>query len=140
MKLITRDVDYAMRAIACMAGCGDRVVTVSELSASLKIPKPFLRKILQVLNSKKILRSYKGKRGGFYLAGPTAGISLLDIIKIFQGDFRLNDHFFRGGTCPNFNACALRKELDVVEEQVAGSLDKIMLDVLLKECHPDRSK
>ncbi|MBM3255649.1 MAG: Rrf2 family transcriptional regulator, partial [Candidatus Omnitrophica bacterium] len=67
MKLITRDTDYALRALCFVARSKDGVVSVSELVDSLKIPKPFLRKSLQLLNKKGVLKSYKGLGGGFKL-------------------------------------------------------------------------
>ena len=67
MKLITRDTDYAIRAITYMAKHKESRVSVKELVKNLKVPRPFLRKILQVLDKKGLLRSYKGKGGGFLL-------------------------------------------------------------------------
>ncbi len=134
MKLITRDIDYAMRALACMARSSNEIVTVKDLVAVLRIPRPFLRKILQTLNAHRILKSYKGKKGGFSIAVPIKDVSLFDIIKIFQGDLRLNDHAFKGKMCPNFNMCALKKELDIVEDKLEKELKSITLDVMLRKC------
>ena len=65
MKLITRDTDYAVRALCFIGQRQKRLISASELVANLKIPRPFLRKILQTLNREGILNSYKGKGGGF---------------------------------------------------------------------------
>ena len=48
MKLLTRDTDYAVRALLAMAG-KKSIVSVADLVAALKIPGPFLRRILQRL-------------------------------------------------------------------------------------------
>ena len=56
MKLITRDTDYAIRALCFIARFKKKIVSVSELVKVLKIPRPFLRKILQTLNKKRILK------------------------------------------------------------------------------------
>jgi len=68
MNLITRDVDYAIRAICCIAKRKEGLYSVAEIAKCLKIPHPFLRKIFQVLNKGNIVHSYKGKTGGFKLA------------------------------------------------------------------------
>jgi hypothetical protein len=70
MKLINRDTDYALRAMSFIVKYNKKIVSVAELVKSLKIPQPFLRKILQKLNKQGILKSYKGKDGGFLLAKP----------------------------------------------------------------------
>ena len=43
MRLITRNTDYAVRAISYMAGQKDRVVSVPELVRELKVPPAVLK-------------------------------------------------------------------------------------------------
>jgi len=65
MKLITKQTDYAIRALGAMAKEKDSIFTTSFLAKKLKISKPFVRAILQKLNKEHMLVSYKGKGGGF---------------------------------------------------------------------------
>ncbi|MEK6867744.1 MAG: Rrf2 family transcriptional regulator, partial [Nanoarchaeota archaeon] len=60
MRLITRNTDYAMKALCFIAQNNKKkeTIPVHELARNLNIPKPFLRKILQVLNKKGLLKSY----------------------------------------------------------------------------------
>ncbi|MCX5702041.1 MAG: hypothetical protein NTW64_03570 [Candidatus Omnitrophica bacterium] len=44
MKLITRDTDYAIRALCYIAKNKNEIISVRELVTKLKIPRPFLRK------------------------------------------------------------------------------------------------
>ena len=71
MKFITRDTDYALRALIFMAKAlredNKKIVTVEDIVSGEKLPKVFLRRILQILAEKKVLSSYKGKKGGFSL-------------------------------------------------------------------------
>ncbi|KPK98224.1 MAG: hypothetical protein AMJ95_05130 [Omnitrophica WOR_2 bacterium SM23_72] len=133
MKLITRDTDYAVRALCFMARRQgrDRVVSVSQLVKALKIPKPFLRKLLQVLNKKKILASSKGVGGGFTLARSADKIFLTDLMKIFQGTFKLNECFFKGVPCRNVRTCPLRKKIMRLEGMVRRELESITIASLL---------
>jgi len=131
MKLITRDTDYALRAICYIAQAKDRVITASELVVKLKIPRPFLRKILQVLNKEGILRSYKGKNGGFILAVSTRKLLLTDLINIFQGPLKLNECLFKKMICPNKGKCALRKVVTSIEKDMVGRLREITIHSLL---------
>ncbi len=132
MKLITRDTDYALRAICFMAKNKEKIVSVSELVKVLKIPKPFLRKTLQVLNGKRILKSYKGSGGGFKLFLPTNKIFLLNLIEIFQGLFKLNECFFKKVICPDTKTCILRKKMNAIEKHVVSELKSISIASLLK--------
>jgi len=131
MKLITRDTDYALRALCFIAKDKKKIISAAELVRELKIPRPFLRKILQVLNKKKILKSYKGKGGGFLLALPLRKIFLVNLIEIFQGPLRLNECFFKKIACPRRKTCALKKKIDGIERYVIKELNSVTLASLL---------
>ena len=92
MKLITRDIDYAVRALIYLADNGKGgTVPVPELVDELGVTRPFLRKIMQLLTKAGITRSYKGNKGGFRLIKKPEDIYLIDLIEIFQGKFSLNE-------------------------------------------------
>ncbi|MCX5704822.1 MAG: Rrf2 family transcriptional regulator [Candidatus Omnitrophica bacterium] len=122
MKLITRDTDYALRALCFMLGRKNEIVNVGDLVKELKIPKPFLRKILQILHKEGVLVAYKGRGGGFLLARSAESISLLGLMEIFQGKFRLNECLFKKVVCPNIKRCALKKKIDKIEQYVLKEL------------------
>jgi len=133
MRLITKDTDYAIRALCYIAkGEGD-VVTVKDMTRCLKVPGPFLRKILQLLNKEKIVNSYKGKGGGFSLARDSREISVLELIEIFQGAIKLNEHTIRNKVCPEVRGCPLKVRLDSIEEHIKYELNSITLYSLIKE-------
>jgi len=41
MKLVTKNTDYAVRALCFMAECGEKTISVSELARELRIPSLF---------------------------------------------------------------------------------------------------
>lgn len=133
MKLITRETDYAVRALCFIARSDKTVVPVSDLAKTLKIPKPFLRKILQILNKKRILKSYKGKGGGFMLGVKPSKISLLNLVEIYQGPFELNKCMFTKRVCPKTKICKLKKKLDKLQENVINELKSITLASLINK-------
>jgi Rrf2 family protein len=130
MKLITRDTDYAMRALMYMAKRPERVVSVKELVGELEIPRAFLRRLLQVLSQKKILKSMKGKGGGFRLNRPPRKIGVADIMKIFQGNTDIIDCMFKKAICPDIGRCPLRREIKKIEKDVQRELDRITISSL----------
>ncbi len=130
MKLITRHTDYAAKALCYIAQSKGKVVSASELTEKLKIPRPFLRKILQILHKKGLLKSYKGRNGGFILALSADKIFLVDLIRIFQGPVRLNECIFRKTICSDMNSCMLRKRIDAIEKRVISELKSITIESL----------
>jgi Rrf2 family protein len=131
MKLLTRDTDYAIRALRYIAKQKDETVSVSMLVNELKIPRPFLRKLLQILNKKGMLESHKGLGGGFQLKKSPSSIGLVDLIEIFQGPFSLNECSFKKEECPHTELCGLRKKIEVLEKYITKEMKTITLESLL---------
>ena len=133
MNLITRNSDYAIRALCCIAKCSSDIVSVKELVKDLKMPRPFLRKILQQLRRKGILKSYKGKNGGFALAIKPEKIYVGQLMEIFQGTIKLQEHTFRKKICPEIKSCVLKKKLDVIEKYIISELNSLSIASLLRK-------
>ena len=131
MKLITRNTDYALRAL-CYMSKHDGLVTVDHLVKKLGVPRPFMRKILQQLNKEGILESYKGQGGGFKLRISSKKIYMVEIMRVFQGPLGLNGCFLKKDVCPNKGKCVLRKKIRSIEEGVLGQLREITIASLVQ--------
>jgi len=131
MKLINKDTDYAIRVLLFMAKNKDDKFCASDISDKLKISKSFLRKILQVLNAKGILSSFKGKSGGFRLKMHPSKIFLTDLIKIFQGPVELTNCFIKKKPCSDKNKCLVRGKLQEIERYVKHQLESISIQSLM---------
>ncbi|MBN3039475.1 MAG: Rrf2 family transcriptional regulator [Candidatus Omnitrophica bacterium] len=131
MKLITRDTDYAIRALCFIARRQKGLTSVSELVSVLGIPRPFLRKLLQTLNKKRLVKSYKGKGGGFRMARLPRKIIIADLMRIFQGPLKISEHVFKNSPCPERKVCKFKQKLDVIERYVVGELKRINLESIL---------
>ncbi|MBU1086143.1 MAG: Rrf2 family transcriptional regulator [Candidatus Omnitrophica bacterium] len=140
MKLITKNTDYAIRALGCIAKSKDTIITVSGLAESLDMPQSFLRKILQRLNAKGILKSSKGKGGGFALNINPAKISVLQLVEIFQGEFKLSEHVFKGKICPVIKICYFKSRLDMIEKDVKKQLHLITIKKITNQDNLQRKK
>ena len=133
MKLITRNTDYAVRALCCIAEQKQEVISADQLVKSLKMPRPFLRKILQTLNKEGLLNSSMGKGGGFALAVSPGEITLTDVMEIFQGPIKLNECKFRKSDCPYISDCFLKKKIDEIEKEVIVKLKAITIASIIKK-------
>ena len=133
MKLITRNTDYAIRALCYIAKDAEKIVSVKELAKESKITKPFLRKILQCLNKKGLLKSTRGKSGGFILTRKPELIMIREVIEVFQGKISLSEHVFIKEACAHVKVCALKKALDKIEENAIKTLSSITIKDLMKD-------
>jgi len=108
-------------------------VSAEELSRRLRVPYPFLRTILQTLNARGILASFKGRGGGFVLALSPEEISLTDLITVFLGPVSLAECIFRSKVCPGIRTCRLRKITLKLQETLIAELKPVTLASMLKK-------
>jgi Rrf2 family transcriptional regulator, iron-sulfur cluster assembly transcription factor len=130
MKLITRNTDYALRAI-CYIASKNKIVSVSELVDILGVPRPFLRKILQRLSKERLLESSKGQGGGFRLKVTPKNIFIIQVMQIFQGPVGFNGCFLKKEVCPNKRTCSLRKKIHTIEKNALLQLRQINIASLI---------
>ena len=122
MNLITRDTDYAVRALCYMARKPEQVVSVTDLCAQLDMPRPYLRRVLQTLAREHILDSFRGQGGGFRLLKAPSGIMLTDLIETFQGRIDFTRCTFRASACRHQGWCPLRKKIKRIEKHAVMEL------------------
>ncbi|OGS45830.1 MAG: hypothetical protein A2539_05525 [Elusimicrobia bacterium RIFOXYD2_FULL_34_15] len=140
MKLINKDTDCAVRAILYIEKNSNRLVSTSLLNSEFNISRHYLRKILHILQIKRILKSVKGVKGGFLLVRPADKISLIDLVRIFQGEVNLNKCFFKKKICANIKTCPLRKEVKNIERYVVNRLKAVTIAQLSKKSGEKRRK
>jgi Rrf2 family protein len=125
MRLMNRNTCYAVRTLNFMAKQPAEIISVDTIVGNLKIPRSFLRKILQVLNKKGILRSSRGKGGGFKLAIPPSKIYLIDLIEIFQGP--------NTRICPYSSTCEINPRIENIQKYIIAELKDINMENILKK-------
>lgn len=139
MKLITKDIDYAVKALLSIARNEGQKKTVSELAQELRVPYPFLRKIFRLLSQRGVLSSSKGKAGGFKLAKAPEKIWLTDLIQIFHGPIELAECVFQEKFCPDIKTCPLRTKIVELQQLFLSELKAITIASLLEQkAHPSR--
>lgn len=134
MNFISRDTDYAVRALVYMTKAAKKknsVITVDEIIREDDLPERFLRKILQRLAKNKILSSHKGKQGGFSFLKSPKNIKLTDVIKTFQGEVKFTNCLLKGSICPELKTCILRRKLNQIERSVGRKLRNITITSLV---------
>ncbi|MBF0478060.1 MAG: Rrf2 family transcriptional regulator [Candidatus Omnitrophica bacterium] len=131
MKLINKNTDYAVQAIYYIAQKSPDIVSTVEVEEKLGLPRPFIRKILQILTKAEILSSSKGNKGGFTISRPLSDIYLLDLMQLFQGRIAFTDCSFQKKVCPNAGHCPLRRRIKTIEETVINELKGVTLKELL---------
>ena len=97
--------EYAVRAMVELATVDVGVlVKTDDLAAAQGIPPQFLVDILSDLRTDRLVRSRRGRDGGYELARPAADISVADVLRSIDGplasvhDTGLGDLPYSGAT------------------------------------------
>ena len=78
--------EYAVRAMVQLASADDGVlVKTDDLAHAQGIPPQFLVDILSDLRTDRLVRSHRGRDGGYELARPAAEISIADVLRSIDG-------------------------------------------------------
>ncbi len=131
MKLLRRDTDAALKALVLIAQSHGKPQDSSVLARQMKVSRPFLRRVLQILQKGGFLRSVKGRGGGFWLSQPPAAVKVLAVIEKFQGKVELQECLFRSVLCPDLKTCVLRLKLLELESGLIAQLKDLTLADLL---------
>ena len=122
--IYSETVKYALLALAYLALNKDRLVKVEEIAEVQKIPKPFLSKIFHKLARERLLRSYKGPTGGFTLAVPPEQITIMDVIRCLDEDYKLDYCALRPGKCEEWQVspCGVHEKWTHLREVILDYL------------------
>ena len=128
---ISRKADYAIRAMLCLARCSGRdVALVRDISAEMGVPAALLAKILQDFGKIGLVRSRRGKGGGFQLGRPARRISLLEIVTAVDGAIAINRCVVERGSCGRESFCTVHPVWKTIQRSLMAELGKVSLHQL----------
>lgn len=121
--MISKKTIYGLQAVILLAKRFETgPVLITDLAKEGRIPKKFLEAILLELRKNGILKSKKGKGGGYVLGKYPQNISVGDIIRTLDGSF--SEIYFEGETKETNEIKMIMKE---VRDAMSNILDKTSL-------------
>lgn len=121
--IFSRRCEYALRAVLYLALKAEAEKTsIKELTRHIRIPSPFLAKILQDLAHKGLLVSSKGPRGGFALCRPAKDITLFNIVEAIDGDGLTRNCVLGFAECSTTDPCSMHNDWRTIREGVSSML------------------
>lgn len=130
---ITRQADYAVRAVLYLARNGEERAATSQVAQEQNIPPSFLAKIISQLSIAGLLHTSRGARGGVTLAREPKDISLLEVIEAIDGPIQLNECVGENGTCTFDHECPLRPVWCDAQEDLVRRLKNTSFLQLLEQ-------
>jgi Rrf2 family protein len=120
---------YALHALIVLAEHdGEEPMLIADVADEAGVPRKFLEQILLELRKRGILRSQRGRSGGYMLAKSPKDISFADIIRVTDGPLALAPcvsatAYHRCEDCIDESTCAIRKVLLQARDVTAAVLE-----------------
>ena len=138
--LLSKKTKYAINALVFIARHEDeQPIPVSRIAEERNIPLKFLESILVELKNARIVRSKKGKYGGYYLNGHPEDIDLAQIVRLFDGAIALlpcvtHNYYEPCEECMDEETCGIRQvALEIRNATVARLKDATLASILARE-------
>jgi Rrf2 family protein len=123
---------YAIKALLFLSRSGGQPRGVTAIAASEQIPRKFLESLMSELRRAELVESTRGWSGGYRLARPADLITFGEVVRLTDGPLALlpcasRNFYKRCDDCADEAACALRRVMASVRNQVAEILDRTTL-------------
>lgn len=135
--MLTQKTRYSMLAMVRLAKeYGKGILMINEIAESEKIPKRFLESILLELKKNGFLSSKLGKNGGYFLIKNPKDISLLEIVRLFEGSIAMlpctSEKYYQSCEhCKDESICSIRGTFRDNREYTYKKLADTSLETLI---------
>lgn len=126
--MLSKSAEYALRALHCLAYLpGGSPVPAARLAEHVDVPENYLSKLLHRLQQEGILRSRRGRGGGFSLARRPGAIALADVVRPFDSGVVRRHCLLGRPECRDDAPCAAHEEWLEVAGRVRRFFDETTL-------------
>jgi Rrf2 family protein len=126
--MISNKCYYGLRALLELSiHAGNGPVTIGDIATARNIPVRFLEAILRQLKQAGLADSSRGKDGGYVLARPARGISVGEVVRLFEGSLLA---IGPNAGQPDPGTDVLEEVWKQGEQALRGALDRVTLEDL----------
>lgn len=140
--MLSQKCKYALQALLSLAREPSQgMLLVSDIAERENLPKKFLEAILLELNRNGLVRSRRGRGGGYALAKPADLITFGQVVRIIDGPLAplscvSVNYYRRCEDCRDEMTCDIRKVMRRVRDAIANELDGTSLQDALNGVVP----
>lgn len=127
MFRITKLTDYGLVLLVEMARDPGATYNPSGLAERLRIPEPTVSKLLKRLSGGELLRSSRGKNGGYRLLRDPERISLAEVLRVLEGPLAVTECSVGPGHCELETACSIRRNWQQINHAIHRGLEQLSL-------------
>jgi Rrf2 family protein len=127
--LLSQKARYALHALIVLAEHGDsEPLQIADIAEEARVPRKFLEQILLELKKRGIVRSTRGRAGGYLIGKAPKDISFADVIRVIDGPLALAPcvsvtAYHKCEDCVDEATCSIRKVLLAARDATAEVLE-----------------
>jgi Rrf2 family protein len=127
--MLTQKARYAFHALLVLAQHeSEEPLMIADIADEAGVPRKFLEQILLGLKKRGIVRSVRGRQGGYLLGRSPQDITFADVIREIDGPLALAPcvsvtAYHRCEDCKDETTCAIRKVLLAARDATADVLE-----------------
>jgi Rrf2 family protein len=146
MRQLSKRTQYSLRALYALAeNYGAGPMLIAQLAEDEAIPKKFLEQILLSLKSFGLVKSKKGKGGGYLLATPPDQVTLASLIRRIEGPIAplpcaSETQFRKCDECVDIETCGTRIVMREVRDAMAEILERTTLASVCRKVEKARQQ
>ncbi|MEC3966401.1 MULTISPECIES: RrF2 family transcriptional regulator [Flavobacteriaceae] len=109
--MLSNSSKYAIKGVLYLAlnSNESHKIMVRDIFEVVHVPEAYLAKLLQELSRHGIISSVRGPKGGFYLSEDDRKRTLMDIVRVIDGEKRVHSCVMGMRNCDMDNPCVLHK-------------------------------
>ena len=117
---------YAVNAVLYLAVHSNEKnkIRAKEIAEAIKLPSPFLAKLLQSLSRENLISSSKGPTGGFYLTKRALDTPLIEVVNIIDGTSRLDECVLGLKKCSSEQPCPVHFSVQPLKQRFRDELEE----------------
>lgn len=136
MLKISKLTDYGLLASVYLAQHPGEVAAAREIAEFYHLPLPVITKVLKALHTSGVIRSHRGVGGGYSFDGDAEGVTLGQLVEVFEGPWDLTEcetYDHEGvATCAIRVACPSRRFMFGINRAVKGAFEQVTLGDLVR--------
>jgi Rrf2 family protein len=127
--MLSQKARYALHALIVLAEhTGEEPLQIANIAEEARVPRKFLEQILVDLKKRGIVKSTRGRSGGYLIGKAPRDISFADVIRTIDGPLALAPcvsvtAYHKCEDCVDETTCAIRKVLLAARDATAQVLE-----------------
>jgi Rrf2 family protein len=133
----SKSTELAIHSLWQLAAKQPGLLLVSEMAGKQHVSESYLAKVFQKLARQGLVRSTRGKHGGFKLAREPDEISVAEVVRAVESDLSYYDCQDKNRSCGGRVDCPVRQTFQEAEKRMFSALETTSLADLIKRARSE---